>query len=70
MNTIEVADLAADCLTILENLDWDEITIVRDGEPIANLTRAKKLAKGSELIGILEGLVFVDPDDDLSSYDG
>ena len=51
------------CLRLLDSVRPEGITITKRGRPVARLVPAR--TNDSDLIGILEGQIIVDPDDDL-----
>ena len=67
MRTIAAAKFKEQCLSILDNVDRDGIVITKRGKPVAKLMPLPERTNDADLIGILEGKVYVNPDDDLFS---
>lgn len=69
MRTIGAAEFKAHCLRLLDEVGPEGIVITKRGKPVAKLVPAEHPRGNADLIGILAGRVFVDPDDDLSTAD-
>ena len=67
MREIAAAKFKEQCLSILDNVDRDGIIITKRGKPVAKLLPLPEYTSNADLIGILEGEVYVDPEDDLST---
>ena len=67
METIGAATFKQKCLKLLDEVGPEGITITRRGKPVARLVPAR--TNDGDLIGLLEGRIIVDPEDDLFSTD-
>jgi len=65
MKTIGAAEFKAHCLQILDELGPEGIVITKRGKPVAEIKPLKQ--SHAHLIGIIEGDLRVDPNDDLFS---
>jgi len=62
MATIAISEFRRDCLKLLEHLPPEGLTITKRGQPVANVTRARRSLL--DFIGCLPDLA-VDPNDNL-----
>lgn len=64
MASIAISEFRRDCLKLLEHLPPEGLTITKRGQPLANVTRARR--SPVDFIGSIPDLI-VDPSDDLFS---
>jgi len=67
MDTISAAKFKEQCLSLMDTVGPEGITITKRGKPVARLVPIIERKNHGHLIGILEGEVIVDPDDNLFS---
>jgi len=67
MKTIGAAKFKEQCLAILDDVDPEGIIITKRGKPVAMLRPLPETRGNGDLIGILKGRIYIDPDDDLLS---
>lgn len=60
MRTVSAAELHAQCLSILDQLEPEGVVITKDGEPIARLVPIER--SHAELIGSLRGKIAIKGD--------
>ena len=65
MESIAAAEFKQKCLQLLDSVGPEGITITKRGKPVARLVPAR--TNDADLIGILEGQIIIDPEDDLFS---
>ena len=65
MESIAAAEFKQKCLQLLDSVGPEGITITKRGKPVARLVPVR--TNDADLIGILEGEIIVDPEDDLFS---
>jgi prevent-host-death family protein len=65
MDTITISEFRERCLTLVDELPAEGVLITRRGSPVAKILPIRETNAG--LIGILEGAVKANPNDDLFS---
>lgn len=67
MKTMGAAEFKARCLQLMDEVGPEGILITKRGKPVARLLPAEERHGNADLIGILEGRVFLNDEDDLFS---
>ena len=67
MKHVPIAQFKAHCSQYIEELGPEEIVITKHGKPVAKVSSVAERRSPWDFYGILEGKVYVDPNDDLLS---
>ena len=67
MQTIAASKFKRHCLAILDDIDPQGVVITKRGKTVGRLVPMEYRRSNADLIGILEGRVYVNADDDLFS---